>query len=30
MNKKAQKVIIEIVKAIILALAGYFGGNAMV
>lgn len=30
MNKKAQKVLIEVIKAIVIALAGYFGGNAMV
>lgn len=28
MNKSAKKVLIEIVKAVVLALAGYFGGNA--
>ena len=30
MNKKAQKVLVEIIKAIVMALAGYFGGNAMI
>ena len=29
MNKKATKLLIEVVKAIIMALAGYFGGNAV-
>lgn len=30
MNKKASKLLVEIVKAIVMALAGYFGGNAII
>lgn len=29
MNMKAKKLLLELVKAIVMALAGYFGGNAV-